>query len=88
MKGVEIKKKYLPCDTVGGSNEIGKPFVIMTDEPVYSAYTSKKVWIGPIPFGIDGDAPIGHKNYGKKFHHVTKNAKNESVVHRLQVIKK
>ena len=34
--------------------------------PIYSSYTGKPIWTGPMPYGIHCDAPSGTPNHGKK----------------------
>jgi hypothetical protein len=58
------------------------PVTISPNQPVYSTYSSKQVWTGPMPFGIPTDAPIGHPFNGKNFHvieHIPTN--NSFMVH-------
>ena len=44
------------------------PVTISADQPIFSSYTSKQVWTGPMPFGIPSDAPVGHPFHGVNFH--------------------
>ena len=52
-----------------GGNQI--PVSLGPNTPVYSTYTGRLVGYGPIPYGVPGDAPLGHDNYGLNFHVVT-----------------
>lgn len=62
----------------------GPRIVIPQNQPVFSSYTGKFVTNGPVPYGVQCDAPIGNPNYGKNFHVVEFNPVNRSfMAHRI-----
>ena len=61
--------KYIPNhNMIPPGNGPAPKKTIQENEPVYSAYTGKQVWTGPMPYGIKCDAPKGEPNYGKNYH--------------------
>ena len=70
----------IPCWSINtpGAGSQGPPMVISNHQPVYSTYSGVLVGHGPIPYGMPGDAPAYHPNYGKDFHVVEYNPANGS----------
>lgn len=63
------KQKYLPVENRNvPDGGIPQKMVIPEEQRVYSSFTGKHVWTGPMPRGIMGDAPPGHQLFGKPFH--------------------
>jgi len=89
MRGAKIRSiRHISCYTTGSTIEESKKVIVPNGEPIYSAYTKKQVWTGPMPYGIKGDAPIGHEKYGKNFHGIIINGKGEYMSHDWQSMKK
>jgi len=88
MKPKEFSRKHISCYTTGSTTEVSKKVIVPDNQSIYSAYTKKQVWTGPMPYGIKGDASEGHEKYGDDFHGIVINGEGEYMSHDWQTMKK